>query len=132
MQSKSPNQRDNWRRLVNREGKNNYFWERSKDSRVCSFRFLDGEPTTQNPNPTIKLGYDSVNHLLMFSPPVGKRKVTTESSPDYSSDMEKKTSTMARNKEEDPNNLVSLLAGLEKDINQQVDKCPDFDSINKT
>ena len=39
---------------------------------------------------------------------------------------------MARNKEEDPNNLVSLLAGLEKDINQQVDKCPDFDSINKT
>ena len=68
----------------------------------------------------------------MFFPPVSKRKVTTESSPDYSSDMEKKTSTMARNKEEDPNNLVSLLAGLEKDINQQVDKCPDFDSINKT
>ena len=43
-----------------------------------------------------------------------------------------KTSTIAENKEEDPNNLVSLLAGFEKDINQQAHECPDFDSINKT
>ena len=42
-----------------------------------------------------------------------------------------KLSTMAGNKEEDPNNLVSLLTGLEKDINQQVDESTDFDSINK-
>ena len=52
----------------------------------------------------------------MFSP-VGKRKGTTESSPDDSSTVNK-TSTMAGNKEEDPDNLVSLLAGFEKDINQ--------------
>ena len=67
----------------------------------------------------------------MFSPPVGKRKRTTESSLNYSSTVNK-TSMMAGNKEEDPNNLVSLLVGFEKDINQQVDECTDFDSINKT
>ena len=38
---------------------------------------------------------------------------------------------MAGNKEEDPNNLVSLLTGFEKDINQQVDESADFDSMNK-
>ena len=53
----------------------------------------------------------------MFSPPVGKRKRTTESSLDDSSTVNK-TSTIAGNKEEDPNNLVSLLASFEKDINQ--------------
>ena len=116
MQLKSPNQRDNWRRLVNRESKNNQLREPRKDSCVCSFHFLDGEPTTHNPNPTIKLGYDSVKRSLMFSP-VGKRKGTTESSPDDSSSVNK-TCTMAGNKEEDPDNLVSLLAGFEKDINQ--------------
>ena len=39
---------------------------------------------------------------------------------------------MAGNKEEDPNNLVSLLTGLEKDINQQVDESTDFDSIKNS
>ena len=66
----------------------------------------------------------------MFSPPVGERKRTTESSPDDSSTVNK-TSTIAGTKEEDPNNLVSLLASFEKDINQQVDESTDFDSINK-
>ena len=61
----------------------------------------------------------------MFSPPVGKRKRTTESSPDDSSTVNK-TSTMAENKEEDPNNLISLLAGFEKGINQQLDESTDF------
>ena len=68
----------------------------------------------------------------MFSRPVGKRKRTTESSPYYSSITVNKTSAIAENKEKDPNNLVSLLAGFEKDINQQEDECTDFDSINKT
>ena len=66
----------------------------------------------------------------MFSPPVGKRKRTTESSPDDRSTVNK-TSTMAGNTEEDPNNLVSLLTDFEKDINQQVEESTDFDSINK-
>ena len=74
MQLKSPNQRNNWRRLVIGEGKNNQLWKPSKDSRVCSFHFIDGEPT-------IKLGYDSVKRSLMFSPPVDERKRTIESSP---------------------------------------------------
>ena len=98
MQLKSPNQRDNWRRLVNREGKNNQLWEPSKDSSVSSFHFVDDEPTTHNPNRTIKLGYDSVKHSFMFSPPVGKRKRTTESSPYYSSTTVNKTSMIAENK----------------------------------
>ena len=66
----------------------------------------------------------------MFSPPVGKEKRTTESSSDDSSTVNK-TSTMRGNKEEDPNNLVSMLAGFEKDINQQLDESTNFDSINK-
>ena len=33
---------------------------------------------------------------------------------------------MAGNKEKDPNNLVSLLTGFEKDINEQVDESTDF------
>ena len=81
MKLMSPNQRNNWRRLVIREGKNNQLWKPSKDSRVCSFHFIDGEPTTHNPNPTIKLGYDSVKRSLMFSPSVDERKRTTENSP---------------------------------------------------
>ena len=81
MQLKSPNQRNNWRRLVIGEVKNNQLWKPSKDSHVCSFHFIDGEPTTHNPNPTIKLGYDSVKRSLMFSPPVDERKRTIESSP---------------------------------------------------
>ena len=68
----------------------------------------------------------------MFSPLVGKRKRTTESSPYYSSITVNKTPMMAANTEEDPNNLVSLLAGFKKDINQQVHECTDFDSINET
>ena len=101
MKLKSPNQRDNWKRLVNRESNNNQLWEPSKDSCVCSFHFVDGESTTHNPNPTIKLGYNSIKRSLMFSPPVAKRKRTTGSSPYYSSTTVNKTSMIAENKEED-------------------------------
>ena len=79
---------------------------KSKDSRVCSFHFVDAEPTTHNP--TIKLGYDSIKRLLMFSPPVGKSKRTTESGLDYRFTVNK-TSTMAGNKEEDTYNLAYWL-----------------------
>ena len=127
MQLKIPNQRDNWRRLVIERIKIISYGNQAKI--VVFAHFVDGEPTTHNPNPTIKLGYDSVKRSLMFSP-VRKRKGTTESSPDDSSTVNK-TCTMAGNKEEDPDNLVSLLAGFEKDINQQVDESTDFDSINK-
>ena len=74
MQLKSPNQRDNWRRLVNREGKNNQLWEPSKDSRVCSFHFVDGEPTTHNPNPTINLVMIQSNVRLCFPHQLVKEK----------------------------------------------------------
>ena len=41
-----------------------------------------------------------------------------------------KTSIIAANKEEDPDNLVQLLADSE-DIKQQVDECTDVDSVIK-
>ena len=68
----------------------------------------------------------------MFSPPVGKRKRTTGSIPYYISTTVNKTSMIGENKEQDQNNLFSLLAGFKKDINQQVDECTDSDSISKT
>ena len=37
-------------------------------SRVCSIHFLDGSPTTANPNPTLYLGY-----ALFAFPPVGQQ-----------------------------------------------------------
>ena len=92
MQLKIPNQRDNWRRLVIERIKIISYGNQAKI--VVFAHFVDGEPTTHNPNPTIKLGYDSVKRSLMFSPPVGKRKRTTESSPNDSSTVNK-TSTMA-------------------------------------
>ena len=114
MKLKSPNQRDNWRRLVNRECNNNQLWEPSKDSCVCSFHFVDGESTTHSPNPTIKLGYNSIKRSLMFSQPVGKRKRSTGSSSYYSSTTVNKTSMIAENKEEDQNNLFSFVGWLRK------------------
>ncbi|KAH3816543.1 hypothetical protein DPMN_118060 [Dreissena polymorpha] len=33
-------------------------WTPGKDSRVCSNHFVEGQPTVQNPLPTLNLGYD--------------------------------------------------------------------------
>ncbi|KAL4223401.1 hypothetical protein ACF0H5_016872 [Mactra antiquata] len=41
---KNPESRDKWKRLVGRES-GNKLWSPSKDSRVCSSHFVDGEPT---------------------------------------------------------------------------------------
>ena len=51
-------QRARWIRAVKRETKNKTKWEPKESSRVCSEHFVDGTPTLQNPDPTLKLGYE--------------------------------------------------------------------------
>ena len=51
-----------WRKMINRKavvgGKTtDKLWDPKEDDRVCSVHFVDGRPTAENPNPTLKLGY---------------------------------------------------------------------------
>ena len=39
-------------------------WSPSKDSRICSKHFIDGEPTVQNPHPTLELGYEGYQNRV--------------------------------------------------------------------
>ena len=52
--------RQQWIKLVNRKDEKGRNWQPKSDSRICSIHFPEGRPTTQNPNPTINLGYTSV------------------------------------------------------------------------
>ena len=84
---KNPTARDSWRKIINRnvDLKGCKLWEPSKDSRVCSKHFIDGEPSNENPYPTRNLGYDATKRTLFFSPPSTKRKsVLTEKMETYS------------------------------------------------
>ena len=51
-------QRETWIRLLRRETSSKSKWEPCDSDRVCSIHFIDGEPTNDNPNPSLKLGYD--------------------------------------------------------------------------
>ncbi|XP_053379793.1 uncharacterized protein LOC128548566 [Mercenaria mercenaria] len=68
-QKRNPEGRLRWKQLVNRIN-GNKMWSPSKDSRVCSKHFLEGEPTLQNPFPTLHLGYDGfeskVKRIMFF------------------------------------------------------------------
>ena len=78
-EKKNPEKRNNWKKLLNRQALyGGGLWEPSKDSRICSRRFVDGEPTLVNPNPTLNMGYDTTTRALLCSPPSGKRKCTEE------------------------------------------------------
>ena len=72
---KDPKKRYRWQQLINRVSKddNNQLWSPSKDCRVCSEHFIDGQPTLKNPYPTLKLGYpgfeDRVRRMLYFPTP---------------------------------------------------------------
>ncbi|XP_052284007.1 uncharacterized protein LOC127880705 [Dreissena polymorpha] len=55
---KNPEQREKWKQLVGRRQGNGQLWSPGKDSRVCSDHFTDGEPTINNPLPTVSMGYN--------------------------------------------------------------------------
>ena len=78
-EKKNPEKRNNWKKLLNRQALHGGgLWEPSKDSRICSRYFVDGEPTLVNPNSTLNMGYDTISRALLYSPPTGKRKCTEE------------------------------------------------------
>ena len=57
---KAPERRKIWIQNINRlePGSKNKLFTPSKDSRVCSYHFIDGKPTDKNLNPTEGLGYN--------------------------------------------------------------------------
>ena len=75
-EKKNPEARSSWIKLVNRleAGSKNKFFIPSKDSRVCSKHFKDGEPTEQNPYPSEYLGYDSKRKLKFVSPVLERKR----------------------------------------------------------
>ena len=50
--------RKEWIRLINRTTKKKTCWNPGQSDMVCSFHFVDGEPSFKNPNPTLNLGYE--------------------------------------------------------------------------
>ena len=57
----SSERRQQWIKLINRKDEKGKNWQPKSDSRVCSRHFPDGRPTSQNPNPTINLGYKAIS-----------------------------------------------------------------------
>ena len=50
--------REAWIKLLKRVTADNKEWKPCGNDRVCSEHFVDGIPTVENPNPTLKLGYE--------------------------------------------------------------------------
>ena len=74
-EKKNPVARDVWKKLINRTvGSTVKLWDPSKDSRICSLHFVDGKPTTENPYPSLSLGYESNHRIKLFSPTSTKMK----------------------------------------------------------
>ena len=53
--------RKEWIRLMNRTTARKTAWTPGQSDLVCSCHFVDGMPTLQNPDPTLKLGYTKKN-----------------------------------------------------------------------
>ena len=69
---------DQWKKMINQENpkKKGQLWSPSKDSRVCLDHFKDGEPTEQNPLPSINLGYDADRKFNVLNPKPRRRKLS--------------------------------------------------------
>ena len=52
--------RETWIKLLKRQNINKTPWKPCSSDRVCCEHFVDGIPTEQNPNPTLKLGYRKI------------------------------------------------------------------------
>ena len=66
--------RKTWKHLINRLTSRNKLWLPSKDSRVCSEHFVDGEPSIKNSFPTEYLGYNSTSQVKNIATPCSKRR----------------------------------------------------------
>ena len=78
--AKDKEKRDRWIKLMNRieSGTKNKVFNPSKDARVCPTHFINGEPTVQNPDPVLSLGYDSRRKAAIVSPiSVKRQKIET-------------------------------------------------------
>ncbi|XP_022079345.1 uncharacterized protein LOC110973116 [Acanthaster planci] len=76
--------RERWTKLINRKNPSGETWQPDPAGRssVCSEHFPDGQPTKQNPDPILKLGYDPPADLIRpRSPPRKKQKAVSESEP---------------------------------------------------
>ena len=69
---------------------NKKLWDPSKDSRVCSLHFVDGEPTELNPNLTLHIGYDSHKKAELLSLVGVKRKIKYRQNEDFVSSISKR------------------------------------------
>ena len=58
---KRPAERLKWQKLINRSSprRSGKLWTIGSKQRICSQHFIDGEPTEENPYPTLNLGYHS-------------------------------------------------------------------------
>lgn len=66
---KNKERRLQWAKNISRSNDNGTLWMPNKNSRVCSVHFVDGEPTTQNPDPTLELGHKKIKKLCKRAPP---------------------------------------------------------------
>lgn len=82
-----------WAASINRKsGSKN--WRPNQESRICSKHFVDGNPTTFNPNPTLELGYKLESFEKPRRPPRQRSTTTSDiniSIPSESADQEMET-----------------------------------------
>ena len=78
---KDLNNRSKWIRLINRCRGKGKPWIPNNHSRVCSFHFVGGAPSSVNPFSTLNLGYDATTRIRIFSEQStrNENRVTAES-----------------------------------------------------
>ena len=78
-EKKDPEARNLWCKLINRTSAqgSQSIWTPGKKSRICSVHFIDGEPTKENPHPTLSLGYAGAEERV--SKLLGKKRKTRTS-----------------------------------------------------
>ena len=72
--------RQAWIKLLKRVKADKSEWKPCGNDRVCSEHFVDGIPTVENPNPTLKLGYDlnkAKPRRTLFKEPIPKKTKKT-------------------------------------------------------
>ena len=72
--------RKEWTRLMKRTTKRKSAWTPGESDMVCSKHFIDGMPTSKNPHPALKLGYElpakKARRTLVFSKPSSRNEAS--------------------------------------------------------